>query len=267
MKVTAIQVQQKKKERYNIFIDETYRFSADEEVVARFHLLKGREITEAEITEIEQADMLRTGLNKAIHFLSHRVRSEKEVREFLKKQEIENDQIEVILEMLVDRKYLDDEEFALLFVRTQIKTTLKGPKTIERELIEKGISKEIIERVMATYSEEAQFENGRKAAEKIMRRSKKMAKRNIIQKIVTDLIQKGYGTDDAKAISAEVVSELDTQEEDAILAEQFAKAVRKNSRHDPKKAKQKIIQSLMQKGFSYHSIQGYLMEHPLEEEE
>lgn len=267
MKITAIQLQQKKKERYNIFIDDTYRFSADEEIVASYHLLKGREITEAEIAEIEEADQVRFGFNKALYFLAHRVRSEKEVRVFLKKQEIESDHIESILKRLVTEKYVDDEDFATLYVRTQIKTTLKGPRTIERELIEKGMTREINERVLRLFTENDQFENGMKAAEKIMRRSKKMSKRNMEQKMITDLIQKGYETDIAKQISEMVLADLNVEEESAILAEQAEKAIRKNSRFDNKKAKQKVIQTLMQKGFSYDSIQNYFTEHACFEEE
>ncbi len=62
--------------------------------------MKGKVLTEAEIEEIKQADMVRKGLNKAINFLSHRVRSEKEIRDYLRKQEMEAFAIDEILKKI-----------------------------------------------------------------------------------------------------------------------------------------------------------------------
>ncbi|EAD2865227.1 RecX family transcriptional regulator, partial [Listeria monocytogenes] len=177
MKITSISVQQKNKERYNIFIDEKYNFSVDEEVLARYQLMKGKVLTEADIEEIKQADMVRKGLNKAINFLSHRVRSEKEIRDYLRKQEMEPFAIDEILKKLANMDYINDFEFAELYTKTQIKTTLKGPRTIERELVEKGLTREIISRVIEEYSDEAQLENATKQAMKIMKRNNKSAKK------------------------------------------------------------------------------------------
>ena len=39
----------------------------------------------------------------------------------------------------LSHKYINDEEFALSYVRTQINTTDKGPDVIRMELKEKGI--------------------------------------------------------------------------------------------------------------------------------
>ncbi len=128
--------------------------------------MKGKVLTEAEIEEIKQADMVRKGLNKAINFLSHRVRSEKEIRDYLRKQEMEAFAIDEILKKLADMDYINDLEFAELYTKTQIKTTLKGPRTIERELVEKGLTREIITQVIEEYSDEAQLENATKTSNK-----------------------------------------------------------------------------------------------------
>ncbi|ECL7820179.1 recombination regulator RecX [Listeria innocua] len=267
MKITSISVQQKNKERYNIFIDEKYNFSVDEEVLARYQLMKGKTLTEADIEEIKQADMVRKGLNKAINFLSHRVRSEKEIRDYLRKQEMEPFAIDEILKKLADMDYINDVEFAELYTKTQIKTTLKGPRTIERELVEKGLTREIISQVMEEYASDIQLENATKQAMKIMKRNNKSAKKMLQQKIITDLIQKGYSSEVAKMAAIEATSELDVADEADILQKQVKKTIRKNKRYKPSIAKQKTITSLMQKGFSYDTIQSYLTENEISFEE
>ncbi|WP_254260120.1 hypothetical protein [Listeria fleischmannii] len=60
-------------------------FSVDEAVLVKFQLKKNKSLTNEEIDEIVEADEIRKGLNRAIQFLARRVRSEKEVRDYLKK--------------------------------------------------------------------------------------------------------------------------------------------------------------------------------------
>ncbi|WP_252233448.1 RecX family transcriptional regulator, partial [Clostridium sp. DSM 1985] len=79
-------------------------------------------------------------------------------------QEMEAFAIDEILKKLADMDYINDLEFAELYTKTQIKTTLKGPRTIERELVEKGLTREIITQVIEEYSDEAQLENATKQA-------------------------------------------------------------------------------------------------------
>ncbi|SQC62181.1 Regulatory protein recX [Listeria fleischmannii subsp. fleischmannii] len=117
MKITAITAQQKNKERYNIFVDENYLFSVDEAVLVKFQLKKNKSLTNEEIDEIVEADEIRKGLNRAIQFLARRVRSEKEVRDYLKKQEISEVHISTVIQKLADMNYLDDAEFAKLYIK------------------------------------------------------------------------------------------------------------------------------------------------------
>ncbi|WP_235425115.1 hypothetical protein [Heyndrickxia ginsengihumi] len=84
--ITKISVQKNNPERYNIFLDGQYRFSVDEEVLARFQLLKGKEISSFELDHIMLQDDIRKGVNIAIQFLSFRMRSEKEIKDYLRKK-------------------------------------------------------------------------------------------------------------------------------------------------------------------------------------
>jgi regulatory protein len=267
MKITAITAQQKNKERYNIFVDENYLFSVDEAVLVKFQLKKNKSLTNEEIDEIVEADEIRKGLNRAIQFLARRVRSEKEVRDYLKKQEISEAHISTVIQKLADMNYLDDAEFAKLYIKTQMKTTTKGKGKIERELVEKGITRELITDTVPLYSEDLQLENATKEARKIARRGKKTSRKILTQKIVTDLLQKGYSIELSKKAAEVATIDLNEDSDEQILGEQLEKLIRKNKRLDPKKAKQKTIQSLMQKGFQYDTIQSYLVEHEIVFEE
>lgn len=72
-----------------------------------------------------------------------RPRSEKEVRDYLKRFSVSSFIIDTIVERLKQLKLLSDEEFAKAWVESRSKK--RGMQIIKKELFQKGISKEIIE--------------------------------------------------------------------------------------------------------------------------
>ena len=87
--ITKITTQKKRTDRYNIFVDEKYAFSVDEEVLLKFQLKKGKEIDSLVLSQIQFHDEIQKAFTAALDYLSYRMRSEAEVRLFLKKKEIE----------------------------------------------------------------------------------------------------------------------------------------------------------------------------------
>ena len=58
---------------------------------------------------------------KALHYLTYKMRSEFEVRQFLEeKYEADFESIEEIIEYLYSYNYLDDEKFARAFVKDKL---------------------------------------------------------------------------------------------------------------------------------------------------
>lgn len=102
--------------------------------------------------EKNNKDLFNKALNHAYYFLKFRERSEKEVRQnlasYLKKKKIEESIILKIVSEVIDylkeRTYIDDLDFAKNWI---LKRT-KGKKVLIFELKQKGISQEIIEKVI-----------------------------------------------------------------------------------------------------------------------
>lgn len=85
--ITKISTQKKNTERFNIFLDDKYAFSVDADVLVKFELKKGKELDDLDIIEIQYGDEVKKGFNRALDFLSYRMRSTKEVEDHLKKKE------------------------------------------------------------------------------------------------------------------------------------------------------------------------------------
>jgi regulatory protein len=86
-------------------------------------------------------------LEKAIQYsfllLKFRQRSEKEIRERLKRKKFALQVIEKTIEFLKEKNFLDDESFAELWLESRINSL--GPRRLKQQLRLKGIDDNIIE--------------------------------------------------------------------------------------------------------------------------
>lgn len=145
MLITKIEVQKKRKDRYNVFVDGEFRFGLDEGVLARLGLYDKKEIDESEIEQIEKEEVIAKAFNAAVNFLKARERSKKEVRDKLKSKECSEGVIEKVLDKMERLDLVNDKRFAEMFVRDRMKLKPKGKKLLSIELSRKGIAKNIIE--------------------------------------------------------------------------------------------------------------------------
>ncbi|MGE8207597.1 recombination regulator RecX [Heyndrickxia sp. NPDC080065] len=259
--ITKISVQKNNAERYNVFLDGNYAFSVDEEVLARFQLQKGKELSDLEISEIDYQDDIRKGVNTAIQYLSYRMRSEKEVSDYLKQKDINEMVIQEVIHKLYSLKYLNDLEFAIAFVRTQMNTTKKGPGIIKIELRDKGISENNIETALQEFTNEQQQSHAIDLVEKTVRQNQKLSEKILKQKIEQTLLRKGYFIETIQLAMDEIDFTKDESEEWDAIVEQGTKAKRKYQKYDGYEYKQKMKQALYRKGFSIDLIERFLNEY------
>ena len=262
--ITKITTQQKNQDRFNIFMDygkgEEYAFSVDSNVLIRFQLKKGMEIDDFSIVEIQFQDDIRKAYNLAVNYLARRMRSEKEIKEYLLKKEVEEPIVNEVLHKLATQKYINDEEFAIAFVRTQKNTTEKGPDLIRLELKEKGINERTIKLAIAEYPIEEQVEKAIKISEKLMRKSSKESQRLVKEKAEQLLVRKGYPFEIIQLSLKEAEMEKEDDEELEAIKYQGDKAHRKYSKYSSFEYRQKMKQALFRKGFSMDLIEKYLEE-------
>src|SRR4051812_25780120 len=87
-------------------------------------------------------------------YLTIRNRSEKEVRDYLLKKQAEPAVIDSIIKLLYEQKFLNDENFARSWIRSRARFKPRGKPVLVMELAQKGIKKDIIEKVLSEKDEE-----------------------------------------------------------------------------------------------------------------
>jgi regulatory protein len=266
-KITRITAQQNRKGRYNIFLDdgngEEYAFSIDEDILIKFMLRKGMELDSVQIEELKRHDSTQKFYVMAINLLSYRIRSEKEIVDYLQRKEADLDQINEIVSKLKKEGYINDQEFAMQFVRSRINTTSKGPLLIKKELMEKGVGEREIEESLKLYSREIQEEKVQKWIEQKLKSDNKKSFQQQLQGLQATLVQKGFIGEviQEKLLEAKNNRQDDQKEREAVIHQGLKLLEKYRKKDEGYILKQKIKAALYRKGFQGEHINFFLNEY------
>lgn len=256
--ITKVQAQ-KAKNRFNIFINDSYAFAVDDSILVKHRLIKGKELDKEMIEELKQQGEMSKAYQAALHYLNYKMRSEKEIREHLAKKDYA--EIDAVIERLREHRLINDMEYAKSFVRTNYKLKTEGPKKIERSLYAKGLSPEEIAYGLEEYSDEDQLENAKKLTEKTLKRQRNKSNREIEQKIKEQLMIKGFDRDVIAQVLEDMTLEQPEEDEYDALVKQGDTAYRRYARkHDPYGARRKTKAFLYSKGYPFDLIEQFLSE-------
>ncbi len=145
-KITALEIQQRNKERVNVYLDGEYAFSLTMIEAAR--LRREQVLSDAEITDLRARDAIERAVEQAVRFLSYRPRSIREIRQNLKEKGNEAPVIDQVIDRLETLGYVDDLAFARYWVQNRDEFRPKGPLALRQELNQKGISARLIDQVL-----------------------------------------------------------------------------------------------------------------------
>ena len=85
----------------------------------------------------------------ALGYISVKMRSIKEINDYLIKKGFNNLVANKVSERLIKEGYLNDLKYAKSFINDSMNLTNKGPQKIKMELIKYGVNKDIIESEIA----------------------------------------------------------------------------------------------------------------------
>lgn len=257
--ITKISTQKKSSNRYNIFLDGVYAFSIEEDVLVKFQLRKGLTLSEAEISTITESDAHERSYLLAIHYLSYRMRSIKEMRTYLKEKEVAQIAIDKVIKRLITENVLNDALFADAHVTDRMNLTSKGPQLIVRELQEKGVTAEIAQKAVMKYPYEKQFKTALKWAKRERNKKSRHSFRKRNEQLQFKLLQKGFTNDVVTDVMQHLSLEMDQEEELSNLSKEATKLYKRYSKkYEGYELKTKIKAGLYNRGFSGELINEYV---------
>ena len=231
-----------------------------EDTIVRFMLSKDKVISKEELTEIQDFAQFSYGKNLALYHLSFKARTEKEVRDYLVKYEIDDKTIPQVIQALKEENWINDRQYAYSIINANQLSGDKGPYLLTQKLSQKGVAKSTIEGVLKDfdYTEVAQ-----RVAEKLLKKyTGKLPARALQDKIIQNLTNKGFSYADAKSAFDDLDSQVDQETTQELifkeLDKQYAKYARKYEGYE---LKQRLTQVLARKGYDFSDIASALREY------
>lgn len=189
--ITGISPQKHDKLRCNIEVDGVFFCGMTLETVMKNRLKTGSVVTAEELSRMQLESEKATALDKALSHISATMKTEYEIRAFLKRKGYLQDVSDYVVEKMKGYGFLDDELYAQRYCESVSKK--KGGRLIALELRRKGVGEEAVQNAVSAIADEE--ESAKRVLEKYLRG--KVPDRNVLQKAYRYLLSKGYDYDTA----------------------------------------------------------------------
>ena len=196
MEITAITPQKHDAKRCNIEVDGRFFCGMQLLTVMEHRLIVGSIVTEEELSALQLAGEKQTALDKALTHISASMKTEKDVRDFLRRKGYLQEVSDYVVEKMKGYGYLDDEAYARAYAESAGKR--KGSRLIRMELKRKGVP----ESALAALPERDERGAAAEVLQKYLRGKEQDVK--TLRKAYAHLISKGFDHDTARAALEEL---------------------------------------------------------------
>ena len=129
--------------KYKVLFNNKKELILYESVIIDTNLLYKKEITNEEYNNLVSLNNYQDIYNKVIKYIGIRLRSTKEITDYLKKMDLSTEVVDDILNKLITNKYIDDERFSYAYIKDKYNFSNNGPYKIINELVKLGIDKDM----------------------------------------------------------------------------------------------------------------------------
>ena len=195
MKITEIRSQVKRTDRYSIYVDGKYSFPLGEAELLNTGIIIGQEFSENGLEELKNRAVVDKGYDRALNLIMRRPRSEWELRDYLKRKEYQAEFIELILNKLTKRGFVNDADFARRWVESRRLLKSSSKLRLKQELRQKRIPDEIIQITL-----ENDETDEKTVLRSLIQRKRTQTKYQDDLKLMQYLVRQGYNYGDIKSV-------------------------------------------------------------------
>ena len=257
MKITKLE---KKKRLYLLELDSDQTCYITEDTIVRFMLTKDKEISPQEFSDIQIFAQFSYGKNLALYHLSFKARTEKEVKDYLIKHEIDEKIIPKVIQSLKDDNWINDRQYAYAIINSNQLSGDKGSYMLIQKISQKGVAKTVIQDVLQEFD---MTEVAERTAEKLLKKYQgKLPARALQDKIIQNLTSRGFSYSESKTAFDQLDSHVEEETVQELIFKELDKQYRKYSRkYEGYELKQRLTQVLARKGYDFSDIASALREY------
>lgn len=192
-------------------MDDRPTITVDAEIAVQHRLASGAELTEDGLQQLVAANAQLLARRRLIQYLALRRKTEAESRRYLSRHGFAEEAIDAAIEAARNGGYLDDQQYAEAYVRTQVRSSLKGPRAIRQELLIRGVGEDAVKKALAPVADSAaQKESALQlAARKVAEIQRKNDPVKAGLKLQMMLLRKGYDPDIASEVTRQLLGKIE----------------------------------------------------------
>ncbi len=161
MIVTKIEYQKKDPQRVSLFVDGRFFCGVSIDTLAKESLYEGMVLEIEDLNRITHTELYQRFLSRCVEYIARSPKTEFQMRKYLKELQFKKkgvwfaESLDIdwekmfndILSKLLEYRYIDDENYARLFVQSRVRVKPRGKSVLIGELLSKGVSREIAVKV------------------------------------------------------------------------------------------------------------------------
>lgn len=193
MKITKIVRQQKRADRYSVFVDDKYAFSLSESALLESGLHSGQELTREQVAEYRKLSADDKLYGQALRYVALRPRTQWEIETYLARKGGSPALTEQIVNKLSNIDLINDEKFAQAFVADRRLLRPASRRKLIAELKKRHVAGELIERAVG-----GEPDDEHAALAEVIAKKRRQTKYQDDLKLMQYLARQGFNYDDIK---------------------------------------------------------------------
>ena len=226
-----------------IFDDDEYKLYDD--TIIKYNLLSKKDIDNKLLTEVLSYNDELVSYYESIKYINRRLRSELEIREYLKKKDISNDIINKTIKLLYANNFLNEEIYLKSYINDRINLSNDGPLKIKRDLIKLGLNENDIDDNLNNISNDIWLDRIDNIISKKIKNNTKYSSYNLKSKVLLNIVNLGYYKEDI----VRLLNKYDIIDKDIYEKEKEKAYKELSKKYSGYELEQKIKARLYRKGF------------------
>lgn len=236
---------------YIILLDNDTKIRIHEDLILKYNLLILKKIDKELYNKIIKENKIYEIYELSIKYLNKRLRSKKELSNYLSKKGYLKEDIDNTIKLLMKNNFLNDSLYIESYIHDCLLLSLDGPNKIVNYLISMDLDKELIDKYISVYNKDIELERIKKIISKKIKLNNNKGSNLLKQKIYYDLIKLGYNSNLINTCLNNI--EIDDKE---IYLKEYNKLYNKyKNKYKDKELQYIIKQKLYMKGFKTNNYE------------
>lgn len=236
------------KNKYKIIFD-NIDLILYEDVILKYDLLIKKDVDLDLIDKIIEENKYEDAFESSVSYIEIKMRNKKEIIDYLRKKEFNESHINYAVNKLNKLNLLNEKRYIEAYINDKVNLTLDGPYKIRKALLDYDLSENDIDNYLNTFSSDIWESKLNKIINKKKSLMKNKSYTMFINKLKLDLYNMGYD----KYMIDNMLMNIEYSSN--AIDKEIEKAKKKF-----KNDKNKIISSLLRKGYNYEEINSKLKE-------